>query len=155
LIRVLQHSYSPISLFSRLRQKCILGMIATFEPEDSGLLRALWLDDRTGLSPQMELLMIDAGIFHVIAISGFHIAIVLAIAFFLLKRWVSYRKALILLGLLLLAYFLLLEGRSAITRSFLTFLIFAVATWRYEKVDWPNVLSLSAFLQLIFNPLDL
>lgn len=155
LIHVTGRSRSVRFWFSRMRQQCILGILRTFPPEDGALLRALWLDDRSGLTQQHQLMMIDAGVFHVIAISGFHIAVVLLIAFAILKRCISYRAALVILTILLSFYLLILEGRSSILRSYLTFLIFAFSVWRYEKPQWPNVLALSALIQLVMNPFDL
>src|SRR5262245_34042863 len=68
LIHVTGRSSSVRFWFSRIRQQCILGIVKTFSPEDGALLRALWLDDRSGLTQQHQLMMIDAGVFHVIAI---------------------------------------------------------------------------------------
>lgn len=155
LIRVVQRTLSPVSAFSFIRKSLVERIRRTYSGRDAALLRALWLDDRAGLNPDTERALIDAGVFHVVAISGFHVAVVLAIGFFLLRRLTSYRAALLVLGILLLFYFFLLEGRSAITRSFLLFLAFAFAALRYEKIPWGNALGLAALTQLALNPLDL
>jgi competence protein ComEC len=155
LVRVVAKGRGVRSLFSRLRRSMIERIRREFSPQDAAVLRALWLDDRAGLSPETESALIDAGVFHVIAISGFHVAVVLLIGFFLLKRLLSYRQALVALGAFLLFYFLLLEGRSSITRSFLLFLSFWYAALRYEKIPWGNALAMAALIQLVINPLNL
>ena len=155
LLRVTEPGRSAATVFSRLRLRLIQRIRSGFSPRDAAVLRALWLDDRAGLNPETQQPLIDAGVFHVIAISGFHVAIVLAIGFYLLKQLVSYRKALLGLGLFLVLYFLLLEGRSAITRSFLLYLSFAFASLRYEKIPWGNALGLAALIQIVANPLNL
>lgn len=155
LVRITEPGRTPATFFSRLRLQLIQRIRRGFSARDAAVLRALWLDDRAGLNPETQQPLIDAGVFHVVAISGFHVAIVLAIGFYLLKRFISYRKALLALGLFLVFYFLLLEGRSAITRSFLLYLSFAFAALRYEKIPWGNALGLAALLQLVANPLGL
>lgn len=155
LIHIIRRNHSVRFLFSSIRQRMISRIRANFSPSDAAILRALWLDDRSGLSRETEQILIDAGIFHVIAISGFHIGVVVFLSFLLLRKVVHYRIALVVLAIILLLYFLLLEGRSSITRSFLMFLILAFSVWRYETPNWSNVLCLSAMIQLIWNPMEL
>jgi competence protein ComEC len=140
---------------SRMRLSLIQTIRKSLPARDGETLRALWLDDRSALPKETERQLIDAGIFHVIAISGFHVAVLVALAFFGFRRFLPYKYALLIISAFLLFYFLLLEGRSSITRSFLTFLIFAFAYWREESVNWATVLSLSALAQLVINPLEL
>jgi competence protein ComEC len=155
LIHVTDHAISPLSLISRVRYSFLQSIDRNFTGRDAGTLRALWLDDRSALERNTEQTLVDAGIFHVVAISGFHIAVLIAICFAALKHLCGYRKALVVISIVLLFYFLVLEGRSSITRSFFTFLIFSIASWRYEKIGWRNILFLSAFLQIALNPLEL
>ena len=143
------------SHFSRLRLKWIRNTIESYPPENAGILRALWLDDRGGLNQSQERILMDAGIFHVIAISGFHISILLLLLFLILKRLISFRSAIAAGCLFLLGYFVLLEGRSSVTRSFLSFLILAFAFWRYEQIRLSNWIALTALVQLVLNPLEL
>jgi competence protein ComEC len=155
LLRTLDHHDSFLSTFSRLRMRLILTMMKNFHGGESGILRALWLDDRSAITTDQERSLINAGIFHVIAISGFHVAVLLVLSLFILKRLIPYRIALIILCGLLSFYFLLLEGRSSITRSFLIFLIFSFASFRYERIRWANALTLAALVQIILNPFEL
>ena len=141
--------------FSAVRSHLIRNTIRNFEPADAGLLRALWLDDRGGLNPSQERILVDAGVFHVIAISGFHISVLLLIMFFALKRFVSFRFAVAVACVLLLGYYVILEGRSSVTRSFLSFLILAFAIWKYEQIRLANWICLSAFIQIALNPQEL
>jgi competence protein ComEC len=141
--------------FSAIRLRWIRGAMAMYSSDHAGILRALWLDDRGGISHAQERILTDAGIFHVVAISGFHISVLLVILFFALKRLVSFRWAIAVACLLLLFYFLLLEGRSSVTRAFLSFLILAFAIWKYEQIRLANWICLSAWIQLVLNPQEL
>ena len=140
---------------SGIRLNWIRNTIQTFSVPNSGILRALWLDDRGGLRPAEEQVLMDAGVFHVIAISGFHISILLLLLFLALKKLLSFRWAVAAACLFMFGYFLILEGRSSVTRSFLSVLIFSFAIWRYEQIQLGNWICLSAFVQLAINPQEL
>lgn len=155
LMRIVNQEQSLRSVISKLRLRLIVQTTTNFDARDAGILRALWLDDRSGLSGDNERLLINAGVFHVIAISGFHVAVLLLLSFFILKHLLSFRTALLILSVSLLFYFLLLEGRSSITRSFLTFLILAFSSLFNERIEWRNTLALSALAQVLLNPFEL
>jgi competence protein ComEC len=140
---------------SSVRLQMIQRIIHGFPAKDAGILRALWLDDRSGIDRNTEQTLIDAGIFHVVAISGFHVTVLLLICFWVLKRTTRFPIAMALLSVLLLFYLFLLEGRSSIVRSVLTFLVLTFAVLRQERPAMANVLALCAFLQIAWNPLEL
>jgi competence protein ComEC len=140
---------------SGIRLNWIRNTIQNFSTPNSGILRALWLDDRGGLRRREEQILMDAGVFHVIAISGFHISILLLLLFLGFKKILTFRWAVAAACLFMFGYFLILEGRSSVTRSFLSFLILSFAIWRYEQIQLGNWICLSAFVQLAINPQEL
>jgi competence protein ComEC len=140
---------------SGIRLNWIQNTLQNFSPPESGILRALWLDDRGGLRRAEEQILMDAGVFHVIAISGFHISVLLLLLFLGFKKILTFRLAVTAACVFMFGYFLILEGRSSVTRSFLSFLIFSFAIWRYEQIQLGNWICLSAFLQLSINPQEL
>ena len=155
LIRIIQRGHGFRSWLSSMRLAMIYRLQRQFSQQDGGILRALWLDDRSGLQHETEQTLIDAGIFHVVAISGFHVTVLLLICFIVLKQIVRFPVAMVCLSVLLLFYLMLLEGRSSIVRSVLTFLVLCYAVLRHERPAMANVLALSAFLQTLWNPFEL
>jgi competence protein ComEC len=155
LIRIIEHEHGFRSWLSSVRLGMIHRLYQQFSPQDGGILRALWLDDRSGLQHETEQTLIDAGIFHVVAISGFHVTILLLICFLVLKQAVRFPVAMACLSVLLLFYLMLLEGRSSIVRSVLTFFVLSYAVLRHERPAMANVLALSALLQTAWNPFEL
>lgn len=155
LIRIIERGHGFRSWLSSVRLGMIYRLQRQFSQKDGGILRALWLDDRSGLQHETEQTLIDAGIFHVVAISGFHVTVLLLICFLVLKQVVRFPLAMACLSVLLLFYLMLLEGRSSIVRSVLTFLVLSYAVLRHERPAMANVLALSALLQTIWNPLEL
>ncbi len=155
LIHKTGESWSVRRITSSIRTRWIRDISKTFSARDAGLLRALWLDDRIGLARETEQILMDSGVFHVIAISGFHLTVLVLLLFWLLKRLVSFRTAVLISSVLLVFYFLVLEGRASVTRSICSFLIFAFAVWKYERMPRANWIGMSAFVQLALNPLEL
>jgi competence protein ComEC len=155
LIRIIKRGNGFRSWLSSVRLGMIYGLQRQFSLQDGGILRALWLDDRSGLQHETERTLIDAGIFHVVAISGFHVTVLLLICFLVLKQLVRFPLAMVFLSVLLLFYLMLLEGRSSIVRSVLTFLVLSYAVMRHERPAMANVLALSALLQILWNPFEL
>jgi competence protein ComEC len=155
LIRIVEAGTGFKHWMSSMRLNLIHQIADGFSPVEGGILRALWLDDRSGISRDTEQTLIDAGIFHVVAISGFHVTVLLLICFWALKRTVRFPIAMGILSALLVFYLFLLEGRSSIVRSVLTFLVLAFSVMRQERPAMANVLALCAFLQVAWNPLEL
>jgi competence protein ComEC len=155
LIRIIERGHGFRSWLSSVRSGMIYRLHREFSLQEGGILRALWLDDRSGLQHETEQTLIDAGIFHVVAISGFHVTVLLLICFLVLKQFVRFPLAMACLSVLLLFYLMLLEGRSSIVRSVLTFLVLSYAVMRHERPAMANVLALSALLQTLWNPFEL
>ena len=155
LIRIIERGHGFRSWLSSVRLDMIHRLQHGFSPKDGGILRALWLDDRSGLQRESEQTLIDAGIFHVVAISGFHVTVLLLICFLILKQIIRFPLAMACLSVLLLFYLMLLEGRSSIVRSVLSFLVLSYAVLRHERPAMANVLALSALLQTLWNPFEL
>ncbi len=155
LLRIIESGHGFRSWLSSVRLGMIQRLMNGFSQEEAGILRALWLDDRSGIHRETEQTLIDAGIFHVVAISGFHVTVLLLICFFALRQLIRFPLAMTCLSVLLLFYLMLLEGRSSIVRSVLTFLVLTFAVLRHERPAMANVLALSALLQTVWNPLEL
>lgn len=155
LIRIIESGHGFRSWLSSVRLGMIQRLMNGFSQEEAGILRALWLDDRSGIHRETEQTLIDAGIFHVVAISGFHVTVLLLICFFALRQLIRFPLAMACLSVLLLFYLMLLEGRSSIVRSVLTFLVLTFAVLRHERPAMANILALSALLQTVWNPLEL
>lgn len=90
-LRVLARS-KPAELLAWTRRQLRDGLEATLSPQTAGLTHALVLGEREAVEPERTELVRDAGLAHVLAVSGLHVAIVagLLVAFLrrLLCRWV-------------------------------------------------------------------
>jgi competence protein ComEC len=70
----------------RLRQRLLCYMRDALSPTDAALAQGLLLGDRSALSDEVEDAFRRTGLMHVLAVSGLHLGIVLAGAWFVLRR---------------------------------------------------------------------
>ncbi len=120
------------------------------------VLEALLLGDRGRMDDSVSRTLQDAGIFHLFAISGAHIALISFLLFFLFRFLrISTRTSYVLLMLILIVYAFLVEGRPSILRATIMTLIFLLGKLIWRETSLLNTISISAFALLCFNPFSL
>lgn len=146
-------------LLGRLRQGARRAMEMGFGPAravDHALLRALVLGDPDPQLRDVQEQFVRTGTSHHLAISGMHIALIGALVFGVCRllligpRWATW----VGLGAVLL-YGILVLPSPPVVRSVLLCLAFAVGVLGRRSVDGIQLLALSVFLMLIYQPLDL
>lgn len=122
--------------------------------ETSGVVIALVTGDRGMLSPELEDLYRDAGVFHVMAISGAQVAIVLLFSYYLLRRaGIDEVATLWTLFAIVPVYAAFCGSGPPVVRAALAASVVLVA--RLLSLDRPhgNALALAALLLLLWEPL--
>ena len=133
---------------------------AAFEDDVQGVLAALTLGDKRGLSREVRAAYSDAGASHVLALSGLHVGIIYGMLAFGLRRVLrkrSLRWLRELLTLVVLWLFALIVGMSAsVVRAVAMCTLYVLARWLSDDTSSPlHVLSLTALLMLLVHPLYL
>ena len=123
--------------------------------EVPGVAIALLIGDRSLIPPWAVRLYQESGTFHVIVISGAHVAL-LAWGLYRLLRWVGSDQTPALLALLLVLplYAALCGGRPSVVRAVTMCCAIVVAKLLSLEVPAVNGLAASALLLLAFRPLD-
>jgi competence protein ComEC len=124
--------------------------------EVPGVVVALLTGDRSLMAPGAEKLYQEAGVFHVMVISGAHVAL-LAWLLYGVLRWsrCDQTPALIVLLLALPLYAALCGGRPSVVRAVTMCCSVVGAKLLSLEVPAVNGLAVSALLLLAFRPLDL
>ena len=155
--------FSPQHLASSLRRR-FLGKIEAFFSdkatgglsESGSVLEALLLGERGRLEPEVNLSLQASGLFHLIAISGAHIAVFTFLLFRLLRLIRLPRRSVsVLLIMFLIFYAYLVEGRASVLRAVIMTILFLAGKLLWRDVRLLNTVSLSAFVLLLWNPAGL
>lgn len=145
----------------RLRSQLLQRyMPSTFEDDVLGVLSALTLGDKRGLSKEVRTVYSEAGASHVLALSGMHVGVIygmLALGLRVLLRRRNLRWLRELLILVALWFFALLVGMSAsVVRAVAMCTLYVLARWASGDSSSPlHILSLTALLMLLIRPLYL
>jgi competence protein ComEC len=155
-------SYSPLRIISIIRQKLQKKIEAHFRTDSNvfstqgAVFEALLLGERGRIPAAISRSLQDAGIYHLFAISGAHIAIFSFLLFFLFRLIrIPTRISYALLIAFLLLYVLLVEGRPSVLRATIMTVSFLLGKLLWRDINLINTLSFSAFFLLIANPSSL
>lgn len=156
-------THDPLHLVSVIRKK-IQQKIEKYFPSprikslspQGAVLEALLLGERTRMDPSVTQSLQKAGIFHLFAISGAHIAILSFFLFSLFKLMrIQTRLSYILVMIFLFFFAFLVEGRPSVVRATIMALAFLFGKLIWKNVNLINTISISAFILLLFNPFSL
>jgi len=136
------------------------------EPKFASIYRALLLGDRSNVSPSVLELFKSSGTFHILAISGLHIAVIATLLYFIFY-WILSRSEYLLLNFqirkivailtipVLLCYALLAGMNSPVTRAVIMSSIVLIALCTDRKKSPAPLVAAAALIILIFDPLQL
>jgi len=153
----------PLQRRMDLAAKRIGEFISLHAGKEGGILRALIVGDRGGVSKDLEDAYTRSGVNHILSISGFHLGIIALCLFQVilfasrLSTWfmlhANPRRFALLMALPPLAAYLLLTGSAPATiRSFIMIAICIAALSLERETETINSLVLAAALILIGSP---
>jgi competence protein ComEC len=118
--------------------------------EEGNFLKGLLIGERSDIPPDVKTAFINAGVMHIIAVSGLHVAIVTMILIVIFQFLRVPEKPRIVVTLLFLVYYNYLTGGAAsVTRSVIMGIVFLSARLFQRKSDMYNTLGLSALIILL------
>ena len=147
-----------ILLINNIRSGAKQIINENFESETAqGIVAALILGDKSEINEDLRSKFADAGVVHVLAISGLHIGILYMLLSFILKP-LQYRNKLrvvrIVVILLCIWFYAGLTGfSSSVTRATVMFTLIAFGNSLKREISIYNTIAASAFLLLLINPL--
>ncbi len=144
---------TPIAALIEARQTAA-GVIAHSLPEPAAsLLAGILLGLAAGLPPSVQGAFVATGTAHIIAISGFNMAILAGLATVTLRRLrVPPRLSVLIAILLLAAYTLLIGANAAVLRAALMSSLLVIAPLVRRKTYIPASLAFAALVLSAFNP---
>lgn len=147
----------PLSVYrmaGRVRERMDAVYRYILSENEYGLLKAMFLGDKTELSSEEKRLYEENGVAHLLAVSGLHVSIVGGILFrFLRKRKFSYAVSCICSSFVLLFYAIMTGFGNSVFRAVIMFLIFLLAQYFGAEYDMVTSMSLAGILMLYDSPL--
>lgn len=140
--------------FTATRDKLYGIFDSTLSEECSKIAKAVVFSDKHSLDERDEEVIRDIGIAHIIAVSGFHVWILSALIFFILKLFITKKRTRIILCLIILwSYGAIICFPPSVLRALIMLSCGVIADVLYRKNDSFNCLGLAGFIILVYKPL--
>ena len=123
------------------------------EKRARGILEAILLGARGDLSPEVRSAMVRAGAYHVLAISGLHVGILVFMISILVTVLRLGRTRRVAASLAIVAFYVVFTGmRPSAMRAGTFFLVLSVARLFQYKVDYSNAVCFAGAALLVLSP---
>ncbi len=141
---------------TRVKRQAVAAMRATLPPTSAALLAGLLLGERTELPPDVDAAFRRAGVYHVLAVSGFNVALVATTVWALLALARAPRRVAALGALLVVVGFAAVVGpQPSVLRATLMAVLVLLALLLERDAAVLNSLALAAIVILALRPIDL
>jgi competence protein ComEC len=154
-VEVLSHGHGNAiyAVLLNIKEAARSHLIQNLPEPSAGLLSGILLGDESGIAPEIQDAFSAAGASHIIAISGFNMALLSGVVMGLLVRFGirSWRAALIGIGVLGF-YTLLVGANAAVVRAALMSSLLVIGVIFKRKTYVPASLALVAILLSLQNP---
>ena len=138
-----------------LKSRLLDNTYQLFIDPEASLLAGILLGVDTGLSEPLQQAFKDTGTAHIIAISGFNIAIIAGIFIFLFTRLLGQRRGAVAAVIGILFYTFLVGAEPAVVRAALMGMLSLFAVQVGRRQSGLNTLAFVAALMAVWNPLML
>ncbi len=157
-VRHLSATKFSIFRMSHSVQKRLAKILETYiaDSKSRGFLQAITLGDKTSLSPEVRIDFTNAGVVHILAVSGLHLGILfllINVVFRQLKKTKLGRRILVVIGLLVIWSFAFISGLSvSILRAAIMFSVMQLGVLSLRPYRIYNSIAVSGLLLLLLNP---
>lgn len=143
-------------ILSPLQALCVSTVQQHLAKPHSCLLLGLTVGQRGDIPEEIRTIFSDAGIIHILAVSGLHVGI---LSFFLIMVFRSLRMrfgtALAMTCMLMVLYALLVDLRAPVVRATIMFVFIMLGLLMQRRILPVNIIACSAVLILAFRPQDI
>lgn len=136
-----------------IRKKLAHSLDALLSEEDSGVLKAMLLGDKSGMTEEIKGLYQRTGIAHIVAVSGLHISLWgMAICRLLKRLHIPLVLANFISFLFVVLYGIMTGSQASAIRSVIMFSLYLLAPVVNRTYDMLTAMMLSAAVLLMFRP---
>ncbi len=129
-------------------------LLSVCDPDMAGFVTCVIFGDKTNVAPDIESAYLESGMSHLLAVSGMHIVILVAIITYFLnklktKKWVNF--LIVFFPLMFFVY--LCDFAPSVVRAFVMSLVFSFGAVVGKKYDRLNSLAICALIILCVKPM--
>jgi competence protein ComEC len=140
----------------RVKRWAVAAIQAHLPESSAALLAGLLLGERTALPGETDEAFRRAGVYHVLAVSGFNVALVASSVFASLALLGIPRRATALVaGVVLVGFGLVVGGQPSVVRATVMGLLLLLSVLLERDSQVLNALCLSGLLLVVWRPIDL
>src|SRR5215510_8784223 len=140
----------------RIRRWAVATVGAHLPETSAALLAGLLLGEKTGLPPEASEAFRRAGVYHVLAVSGFNVALLASSVFFVLATLgVARRPTAVVAGLALVGFALVVGNQASVLRATVMGVLLLAAMLLDRESQLMNALALAVVALLVWRPADL
>src|SRR5499426_2149748 len=140
----------------RVKRWAVTTIAAHLPPTSAALLGGLLLGEKVGLPPEASEAFRRAGVYHILAVSGFNVALLASSVFFVLSTLgVPRRATAVVAGAALVGFALVVGGQASVLRATVMGLLLLGALLLDRESQLMNALALAVLVLLAWRPGDL
>ena len=141
---------------TRARTRAVAAIHASLPPASAALLAGLLLGERRALPPEIDDGFRRAGVYHVLAVSGFNVALVSSAVFVLARlTGLGRRRAACAAAVVVLGFGAVVGPQASVVRAVVMAVLVLAAVLLDRDTDVINCLAAAALVILAFRPHDL
>lgn len=145
-----------VNLLERFKIKVSNILFNNMSEENAGLSKAVLFGDKSDLNSDIKQSFTASGVAHLLAISGLHVGIFIAVLYFVLNKFkIKKYITFIVSCIVLLLFNILCNFTESVVRASLMSLCLLLATCFGKRGDSLSNLSLAGIILLVVNPLNL
>ena len=129
----------------------IRSAFARLPASTSSFVHALFLGERTNLSPIIIQRFRTAGVSHLLALSGMHLAILTVLSTMVLRCFFSMRMSIIGNIIFIIVYVWIVGSKPSLNRAAIMLIIWSVMMLRHRKTASLNMLAYAFILLTLYN----
>ena len=153
---VLSYREGDITIFEGFKNNVKNELDENLSKYNSKISYALLFGDKSEVDEEIYNVFKDCGLAHVLAISGLHIGLLVALLIFVMKKFkLKSFTRFIILTIILYTYCLICGFTASVVRATIMSLVYALAECFGERKDILSTISLAGIIILIVNPLQL
>ena len=126
------------------------------KPENLAIINAIVLGDKSEITPELGNEFANAGVMHILAVSGLHVGILFLILTVLFNSFAGYKIGkylkFFLIIFILWAYAFITGLSPSVVRSVIMFSLVSISIIIQRQHNIYNTVFVSAFILLVFNP---